>query len=184
MNQFLITILEQTINEKLRIQTLTDVFLTFKAQVDKYKDYKIQFSDNYKKQKFYFDYDNKNWTGTITNEFPVYSGKQTHFINIKLPMDGFVMSKKYEKPDYTDSLLTTGDSTRFVNIVASILPFESYTYDIYYNVDAKQVALYFWNTSVANQCVTVKFEYRTYNFIINRQRYTSEHLKTLVASLQ
>jgi hypothetical protein len=77
--------------EKLRITTLRNVWRAFWDQVASEESV-------FHVKRYYFDYDDRRWMGTLKRHTAKFGGKITDFVDIRLPNDGFLYT-----PDYLDN---------------------------------------------------------------------------------
>jgi len=171
-------IFKQFASSKLKIQTLVDIFSSFLKNFDKTD---MTFQTSYHSNGVSFDYDSKNWTATFTKEFSRYDGKKIKFINIKLPLDGFVLTSTYSHPTKSDELKYNDETKEFINLLSSIIPFKNMEISAYCKLEDSRLEFYFWNADVEDECVTIKFENGTYNYFVNRKRYTLEEINKMIS---
>jgi len=177
------TLFREFSSSKLKLQTLVDVFSAFLVPFNRSPAKKaMTFQTTYDKVPVYFNYDSKVWKATITKEYSDYDndGRPTKFINIKLPLDGFVLTQSYAHPTNLDELKFTNETRDFGKLLESIVPFKKMEIDAYYKLQQSRLEFYFWNREVQDECVTIKFENGTYNHFVNRKRYTPDELDKMI----
>eukprot|EP01117_Protostelium_nocturnum_P009540 TRINITY_DN3403_c0_g1_i4.p1 TRINITY_DN3403_c0_g1~~TRINITY_DN3403_c0_g1_i4.p1 ORF type:complete len:194 (-),score=27.43 TRINITY_DN3403_c0_g1_i4:6-587(-) len=116
-----------------------------------------------------FDYEGRNWTGKITHEISSYAKKPTYFINVKLPLDSFIVTDRYGGD--VDNIRETAETFEFVQSITKIADFE-WEAKFNYKEREDRVEFYLWNIDEAlpiRQCLTIKFEYGTYNYYNHKQ---------------
>lgn len=183
--------------DKLRIGVLFDIFTSYMASllnVEEFVD-TIRQSTPLPKTPVHFAFEGKMWSGTIQQGMAAYAGRSVFFTNLKLPNDGYIYTSKYtsgdsgnegsNNDDITDDDETNGVVYSFVDALKSSFAWLDADENIYVEVNYKaaegRFELYLWELPLKARCITVKFEYGTYDSFINKKRFGPRNLKTLAA---
>lgn len=114
-------------------------------------------------------------------ELSQFIDRKVKFINVKLPLGGFVLTSEYAHEQKLDEMKYNSETADFIETLAHIIPFSDPITDIYYKEG--RIEVYFWNSEVVDtkgdptECVAVKFEYATYEQFENKKKYKLSELK-------
>lgn len=182
-NGYLIKEMAQTLEPmKLELKTLLEVFRAFfKVMPPTFLSQDVEFV----KRKVYFVFDSKNWCGTVSCENSPY-GKPNQYVlftNIKLPNDGFLYKEEYCKGDKkTLQINETSETDEVVGTIMSSVCTQWSPNDdveVNYRFDEGRFEIYCWNED-RSRCVTVKFEYGTFEGYEQQGKYSADRLKNFL----
>jgi hypothetical protein len=166
---------------KLELKTLLEVFRAFfKVMPPTFLSQDVEFV----KRKVYFVFDSKNWCGTVSCENSPYGkpNQSVLFTNIKLPNDSFLYMEEYCKGDKkTLQINETSETDEVVGtIVYSVCTqWSPHDVEVNYRFDEGRFEIYCWNED-RSRCVTVKFEYGTFEGYEQQGRYNVDRLKNFL----
>lgn len=183
--------------DKLRLRVLFDVFTSYMASLLSV----VQFVDTIREgtplptTPVHFAFEDKMWSGTIQQGMAPYAGKSVFFTNLKLPNDGYIYTSKYTCGDSDNEGSNNDDIANdeetnevvysFVDALKSSFAWldvdENICMEVNYRAAEGRFELYLWELPLKVRCVTVKFEYGTYDSFINKKRFGPRNLKTLAA---
>lgn len=180
-------LISQKCPEKLKLNVLFEVFTNFCDAID--SDNLFTQSQIFDQRKICFEYDDKVWGGTIDCRHGKYKhGSKVHnvlFTNIKLPNDGFFYTDDYVLPETrTDEIIGTTEVTNIVkSIITRVNPQKTCNHiNVNYRPGEGRFEIYLWENF--DKCLTVKFEYGTYEWYVNKKSFTFEALEEAVSDIQ
>lgn len=162
--------------EKLKLQVLVDVFNSFVDVAKACSDLLFALQDEFELKKIIFPYDGKYWCGTVECRVANYNKRNVLFTNIKLPNDGFFYGSDYS--DEMDDIVETEEVQIVVQNLISVFPSELIIGDTYvnYKLQEGRFEIYQWNDD-GSKCLTIKYEYGTYEFFQNKKKFTLKKLQ-------
>lgn len=166
--------------EKLKLQVLVDAFNSFLdvAKAGSYHFPLFALQDEFEVKRIIFPYDGKDWCGTVDCRVANYNKRNVLFTNIKLPNDGFFYGSDYL--DEIDDIIDTEETQFVVQSLLNVFPSELGVGDteVNYKLQEGRFEIYQWNDD-GSKCLTIKFEYGTYECFQNKKKFTLRKLKQL-----
>eukprot|EP01118_Nematostelium_gracile_P020297 TRINITY_DN9805_c0_g1_i1.p1 TRINITY_DN9805_c0_g1~~TRINITY_DN9805_c0_g1_i1.p1 ORF type:complete len:265 (+),score=52.85 TRINITY_DN9805_c0_g1_i1:44-838(+) len=165
---------------KLNISTLTDIWNAFRIHWKNPIDFKFL---HYDRRRSQFTYDGKRWSATINQEILNYADVETKFVNIKVPLDGFIVTPYYHDPtpENPSNMKQDEDTLEFLGKLMEVVPFEQYITRVHYKPHEDRVDVSFENAA-AREILTCKFELGTYDYYEKEKVFTKQELIKLVAA--